>query len=568
MKEYVVETDVLVIGAGFAGFFAAIKAKEKGVDVTLVDKCYAGKSGSSAYPDTWLTFNPEWGHKLEAWMDQFNKSGEYLNNREWTEIVLKGSYSSFKDLVSYGVKFFKDDGEYRRSKGSPEAVFEQLLFGGSYEAGGRRETAQVLRRHAVKSGIKIMDRIMITDLIKQGGRVVGAVGIPMESYDVYIFKAKATVISTGAAGFKPAGWPISELTGDGMAIAYRVGAELVGSEFVDTHSIWADFPASRKMSRITSPGQNGPTPIYPPIRTRSKTFNAEGDYIPSGPPSNAVRFSTEAHAGRAPIFAQVPSAAATYYGVADRVFAEGGWIRQTGCAVGGMATHTTEGLWPINTKCESSVPGLYAAGDSLGTYMVGAIYVTSGIATAGAVVTGTRAGQHAAEYALQAEKQTVDGEELTNLKKRVHAPLERKCGFGPRWLTQVLQNITRPYYILYVKHEMRLQAALTLVEFIRDHLVPKLYAMDPHELRLVHETKNMVLNAEMKLRCSLFRTESRGRHYREDYPRRDDSAWLAWIKLSEKNGTMKLSKEPIPKKWHPDPSKPYEERYPARFPGE
>ena len=159
-------------------------------------------------------------------------------------------------------------------------------------------------------------------------------------------------------------------------------------------------------------------------------------------------------------------------------------------------------------------------------------------------------------------------EELANLKKRVQAPLERQGGFGPRWVTQVLQNITRPYYILYVKHETRLQAALTLVEFLRDHLVPKLYAKDPHELRLVHETKNMVLNAEMKLRASLFRTESRGRHYREDYPRRDDPDWLAWIKLWEENGTMTLSKEPIPQKWWPDLSTPYEERYPARFPGE
>ncbi|MCK4953715.1 twin-arginine translocation pathway signal protein, partial [Candidatus Bathyarchaeota archaeon] len=77
---------------------------------------------------------------------------------------------------------------------------------------------------------------------------------------------------------------------------------------------------------------------------------------------------------------------------------------------------------------------------------------------------------------------------------------------------------------------------------------------------------NMVLNAEMRLRSSLFRTESRGTHYREDYPRRDDPNWLAWVKLKEKDGTMMLWKEPIPEKWWPDLSKQYAKRYPFRFP--
>ena len=85
---------------------------------------------------------------------------------------------------------------------------------------------------------------------------------------------------------------------------------------------------------------------------------------------------------------------------------------------------------------------------------------------------------------------------------------------------------------------------------------------------LAHETKNIVLNAEMKLRASIFRTESRGTHYREDYPRRDDPNWLAWVILEEEHGTMKLRKEAIPKEWWPDLLKSYEERYPIKFPGE
>jgi succinate dehydrogenase/fumarate reductase flavoprotein subunit len=106
-----------------------------------------------------------------------------------------------------------------------------------------------------------------------------------------------------------------------------------------------------------------------------------------------------------------------------------------------------------------------------------------------------------------------------------------------------------------------LKAALSIAEFINNHLVPKIVARDTHEWRLAHETKNMALNTEMILRASLFRTESRGYHFREDYPRRDDPTWLAWVKLREDQGQMKVYKEPVPEKWWPDLSKPYEERY-------
>ena len=125
-----------------------------------------------------------------------------------------------------------------------------------------------------------------------------------------------------------------------------------------------------------------------------------------------------------------------------------------------------------------------------------------------------------------------------------------------------------PYFVLYVKHGDRLEAALTTVAFLRDQLVPKLFARDAHELRLAHETRNMVLNAEMRLRASLYRTESRGCHYREDYPRRDDDEWLAWVLLREEDGRMTPTTEPVPAAWRPDPAIPYEERYPLRYPGE
>jgi succinate dehydrogenase/fumarate reductase flavoprotein subunit len=182
------------------------------------------------------------------------------------------------------------------------------------------------------------------------------------------------------------------------------------------------------------------------------------------------------------------------------------------------------------------------------------------------MVTGTRTALAAVDYASKSKDAAIDDAELTRMEDIVCAPVERKGGFSPAWLTQVLQAVVVPYYVFGVKHEKRLEAALTFVEFMKSHLVPKLMAKDPHEWRMAHETRNMVLNAEMQLRASLFRTESRGSHFREDYPRRDDPEWLAWVKLKDVEGKMKAFKEPIPERLWPDLSKPYEERYPAPFP--
>jgi len=233
-----------------------------------------------------------------------------------------------------------------------------------------------------------------------------------------------------------------------------------------------------------------------------------------------------------------------------------------------MSLRKADGIWPANTDCGSSLPGLYAAGDALGNMQNGAVYALSGSALAGGAVTGTIAGVAAAREALQIGSLTVDEQEIIRARQAVHAPQERQGGFSPRWVTQLLQNTMMPYFISYIKRADRLQATLTIVEFMQEHLVPRLLARDPHELRLAHETKNMVLSAEMRLRSALFRTESRGNHYREDYPRRDDPDWLAWVKIREEQGKMALIKVPVPREWWPDLSTPCQQRYPFRFPGE
>lgn len=551
IAETRVTADILVIGGGIAGCFAAIKAKQTGVDVILVDKGYVGKSGQSAYATDFLAFSTDKGHDFDDWMQCINKSSEYVNNRYWTELTIRKSYETYRELLSWGMEF---DAENESSLGlfpsMPKGMTKPLVYNPA-------DLSKVLRNQVVKSGVKIFDRVMITELLKQDDRIVGASGISPDSDALSVFSATSTILCVGACGFKPAGFPpLIQLTCDGEAIAYRAGAELGGKEFVDTH-----FTRIDNLGIIKRRGLDDKLEALMGKETGGSffdgQFNAHGDAVDIRPPGVSEYWFTyllrefEAHEGRAPI------TQGSIHGA-----------QVTGGAALGMSVRKADGLWPANEKCASSVPGLYAAGDSLYTIQNGSAYALLGSSMASSAITGSIAGIAAAEDARTFGALVVSEEEISRAKSLVYAPAQRKGGYSPRWVTQLLQNTMMPYFVSYIKKEDRLQAALSTIMFMGEHLVPRMFAANTHELRLAHEAKNMVLSAEMRLRSALFRTESRGTHYREDYPNRDDTNWLAWTKIVQECGVMKLTKVPIPKEWHPDASEPYEAKYPIRFPGE
>ncbi|MBW1805834.1 MAG: FAD-binding protein, partial [Deltaproteobacteria bacterium] len=423
------------------------------------------------------------------------------------------------------------------------------------------------------------------------GRVTGAVGFPFNEDKLLVFKAKAVILATGAGGFKPAGFPISSLTSDGEAMAYRVGAEITGKEFVDLHETSAVTPANGFLypedvfSQMTSPrilaflnldsnlkAHNGEIPVAsamgPPPDNGSvkRPMGPPPGHGPGGrpmgpppggkggiPPDRTVTRGPLGPMGGTPT--QPPIRPDRSKGI-------------VGAATSGLGVHKSEGIWPVDENYATSVPGLYAAGDCCGSMLGGAKYGEVGCSSAYSSVQGAITGKAAAEYALKTKITTISKGTIDQFKTSVFEARTREKGYSPEWVTQLLQNYMTPYYVLYIKKQDRLEAALTNIEFFQNNFIPKLYAQSPHELRLAHDIKNMLLNAEWKLKASLFRTESRGVHYREDYPARDDENWLAWVMIREINGEMELYKKPIPEEWRPDPSIPYEQRYPDRFPGE
>lgn len=571
-SDKVINTDILIIGGGMGGLFAAIKAKELGRQVTLVEKAYVGKSGVSLFTFAHIAvFKPEI-HDLNRWMNFIVRVGEYVNNREWIELILKRSYERYRELVSWGVPFMDQALESTwHLAHNPET--DELGIVDNAVAMTHKKWLARLRVKALESGVKVLDRVMMTELLKQNGKVTGAVGFHSVEGDFYLIKAKAVIIATGTGSFKAASEPMQQGTADGEAMSYRAGAEITSKEFGHKGvGFLKDFPTvPRGAAKAFS------CKVY--VNGEDEEFFER--YLP-GIHGMHLGALFEVHAGRGPIYfdhdrltPEERKVAAefnevrevthemektgidyrTHQGKVEMIY--GGEVGGTGWGYGGVL---------VNTKCESTVPGLYAVGDSAGTRFSGSTYAPTGYGLGGAAGTGGVAAENASQYALETDEPVIDDKEMAALKEAVFRPLSRKGGFSPRYVTEILRNTMIPYFVVGVKHEKRLQAALMTVEFVREHLVPRLKANDAHELRLCHELRNMSLDAELILRASLFRTESRGTHYREDYPRRDDPNWLAWTVMKEEQGKMKVSKLPLPKEWWPDLSIPYEERYDFMYP--
>jgi len=520
------ETDVLVIGGGMAGLFAAVKAHDAGAKVMIVSKGRVGSSGQTPFAKGIFAFDPDSSKiSLDEFVDTVSRSALGTNNPVYTRQMAAHSLARVNELKEWG-------------------FFNSPLYNKSF-------SAPINERN-----IPVKERIVITHLIKEKGQIAGAAGFSLDEEKILFFKAKSVILCTGAGGFKPNGFPICDLTHDGSVMAYNIGAKVTGKEWNDGHSGQAKNAAAcfdgwhdmfeRKPGIVgvevhhdLGVDQNykaymtgNPIKMGPAGMAGGKEAQG-GPYVPdefkrNGPPQGGKPGGGPGgpkKQGGAP-----PGMAGT----------------QVGGSSAGMSIHKSEGLVPINEKCESNIPGLYAAGDALGSYMAGAIYTQIGSSLAGSAVQGAIAGTAASEYCQGVEMPAISTAKMDEVKQEILAPLKRKTGYGPAWVTQTLQGIMIPNFIIYIKKENLLKAALAYIEELRDHHMPLLRAGDLHELRLAFETRNMIISAEMKLKASLMRKESRCSHYRLDYPEMDTKNWNAWINIYKgSDGAMKFEKQPF-----------------------
>lgn len=517
------ETDILVVGSGIAGLFAAVKGHDAGAKVIMVSKGRLGSSGQTPFAKGIFAYDPS---KEKQSLDEFvatvSRSALGTNNPVFTRQMAEHSLARVKELKKWG-------------------FFDSPLYYNSFN------------KPIDERNIPVIERVMITHLIKEKGKIAGAAGFSIDTTKLYIFKAKSVVLCSGAGGFKPNGFPICDLTHDGTVMAYKIGAKVTGKEWNDGHSGQATNAAAcyagwHGMSD-RKPGLTGvevhhdlgvemnyqaymggnPLAAGPPGRN-------SGKQIAGGPVTPTEFARSERPPGPPPGGGPDPEGAPP--GMSDQ--------SSVGGSSAGMSIHKAEGLVPINDKGASNIPGLYAAGDALGSYMAGAIYTQIGSSLAGSAVQGAIVSEAAAEYCQTVKRPAIPLSRIKAIEEDILAPLKREKGYSPTWVTQTLQGIMIPNFILYIKKENLLKAALAYVEELRDHHLPMLRAGDLHELRLAHETANMIINAEMKLKASLLRKESRCSHYRLDYPDMDSKNWNAWINIYKgANGEMKFEKQPF-----------------------
>ena len=517
-------TDVLVIGGGMAGLFAAVKAHDAGAATMIVSKGRLGSSGLTPFGKGFFVFDPatETG-TIDDFVAAVSRSALGTNNPAYTRQLAEHSLDRARELTDWG-------------------FFDQTLANRPF------------MRPITERAIPLLERVVITHLIKEDGRIAGAAGFRLDAEETVTIRAKSVILCTGAGGFKPNGFPLGDLTHDGSIMAYQIGARITGKEWNDGHSTRSTNPAAcydgwgDMFERI--PSTNGVEVHHDLGVDINYRAYMTGNPVAGGPgaeqPTDEIAggpFVPEEFKNRAPPEGGGPGGKGGAPGGPPPGFSPGANV---GGASAGMAIHKSEGLVPVDDRCASNIPGLYAAGDALGSHMAGGIYTQIGSSLAGSAVQGAIAGEAAAEYAGLADTPVIPDARIAEIVAEILAPLRREAGYGPAWVTQTLQGIMIPNFVLYIKKGTMMQAALAYVEELRDHHAPMLRAANMHELRLAFETRNMILSAEMKLRASLMRTESRCSHYRLDYPELDDENWRAWINIHQSaDGSMQLEKQPF-----------------------
>jgi succinate dehydrogenase / fumarate reductase flavoprotein subunit len=546
----VISTDVLIVGGGVGGLAAAIKVKEANpkIDVLIVEKQTAGWAGKATKIGGILAFlGPN--NNADKFIDfQVNTSGFYLNDQELLSKYVQDSPKAIEWFADWGNKLARTpDGKLviTRAFWAPEWSLTFIDI----------DMMVPMRARALKMGTKILNKIHVVELLKQGNRVVGAIGFDIVNGRFNILKAKATVLANGSCGYKVRRfW--SAGTGDGVAAAFRAGAEMRNAEYGNLygHTVFQETDAGMVGSNflVNALGENltkkylpdaGPAGVFLPVKL-------------------AIGMEKEVAEGRGPIYFQPPSSAPPmdmHRGLPKL----GKWQqlmqdkeRKYGLSPDkkheiAVPLHGETSCIKVDHDMKTTIEGLWAIGDTsyAGSAVAGAVAsppgVTPGSGIMYAVISAGWAGPPAARYAAEAASSEISVAEVKASKEKIFAPLQRKNGYSPPDAIRVLQDYTAPMKYNLRRSKERLEEALDKLDGLKEKL-PTLQAKDLHYLSKCHEVQSMALCAELTFRAALMRAESRGFHFREDFPERDDKNWLKWIIVKQEGGKMKLSTQPIP----------------------
>ena len=548
------ETDVLVIGSGGAGLRAAIEAA-KHAQVTLVSKGPLGRSGATILSGADIMADGASLHRLgfpddandtpEAWAADILVEGFHLNDENLVHAYVEGSGARIGELLEWGLSV-------RRTQ--PRAV---ITTGMSICSALRMGLA----RHA--DAISRIEQMMITDLLQKDGRVVGALGVDYPTGDLVALSAKSTVLATG-------GWHQAyafnagpdEATGDGQAMAYRAGAALVDMEMVT-------FAPN---ILLAPPRHRGSLWLY---LLPGALLNSNGDAFMAWEDPKVARLALtsewnkllfskasarEVLAGRGtPLGGVYFSMKHLPSNLFDELEAQyPGWrfqgddfsdlmsrMREGYAAEVGPAAEYFEGGIRINERCETTLLGLYAAGECTGG-LFGANRVAA--ATTEMLVEGAIAGRQAGRAAADSNRIQAGSDLVEAVMDASLAPLWPGDGGSVSDLRARLRE-TVAASLSVIRHGDRIGAAISVLEEYEEELphvdVQTERRAQNLEWREALELRNLLQVAHLAALAAREREESRGVHMREDFPVVDNACWRRHIVMRRRKGQVALSHEDV-----------------------
>lgn len=551
MSKQVIEADVAVIGGGITALRAAVSASDSGADVVLVDKGIPSKSGGGPVAFSVVAGLIEEPDSADVFFEDLMRSGQYMSNPSVARALAHGvAGGKVLEMEKYGIIFDRlPNGELRRYKMGGHSYPRDL---GSFHPAS---IADLLFLELMRRDIRIFAEVMITKLLTYDGTVIGAVGVNRKDSSLVIFRAKSIVLAAGGACqiFGPGvlgGYTTNllESTGDAAAIGWRAGAHLVDLEFVQFMPCNIIYPERLRGVIVGEPAAHGSTLYNSEKEAFMEKYATEGgrpptkDLLAQAMMREVKEGRGTEHGGIWEDFTKIPD-----YSVFDHYaypFDELGIDLRRDWLEVAPAAHYFMGGVQINENCESSLPGLYAVGESAGG-LHGANRL-AGCSVATSIVLGLIAGQSAARRAEGIDRQGIDFQQVHEEETRLMGLMKVEKGILPVTIRRKIQAVMWEK-VGVLRNGPDLEAALEELDRIRSEDVPKMRIRtdSPRFNREWHEAieiTHMLDVAEMVARASLLRRESRGAHFREDFPSKDDEQWVKNIVISRtEKGEMKLT---------------------------
>ncbi|MEO7714379.1 MAG: fumarate reductase/succinate dehydrogenase flavoprotein subunit [Gemmatimonadaceae bacterium] len=588
MTYQIVDHDVLVIGAGGAGLRAAIEAAATGVSVGVVCKSLLGKAH---------TVMAEGGvaaalgnvDDRDSWRVHFAdtmRGGQYVNNWRMAELHAREAPDRVRELEAWGALFDR----------TADGRILQRNFGGHRyprlaHVGDRTglEMIRTLQDHGIHKGMDVHMECTVLTLLRDGGRIAGAFAYDRERGRFRIFRAKSVIVATGGIGraysITSNSW---EYTGDGHALAYFAGAALQDMEFVQFHPTGMIWPPSVRGILVTE-GVRGEGGVLRnrdgkrfmfdniPDNYKPQTADSEeegwrytqGDKSARRPPELLTRdhvarmIVREVKEGRGSphggvyldiswIKERLPNAAEHIRKKLPSMYHQfmqlaGIDITKEAMEIGPTTHYIMGGIRVDGDSQMSTVPGLFACGEcAAGLHGANRL---GGNSLSDLLVFGKRAGEHAARFAMERSAVTIDDGEVDEAASRALAPFARRGGSDGPFQVQESLQVAMQNHVGIVRTEHEMERALTEIDALTRRaeqvVVPGNREFNPG-WHTALDLRHLLIVSEAITRSALARRESRGGHFREDYPEKDEAfGTFNHVVRAGSDGSMRVEREAI-----------------------